>query len=44
MIKLPLNLVTEGFVAKAPAAEVEGEKAKLAEFAVPIQRRLKPIW
>ena len=32
-ILIATKLANEGFVAKAPAAVVEGEKAKLAEFA-----------
>ena len=31
--QIATKLGNEGFVAKAPAAVVEGEKAKLAEFA-----------
>jgi valyl-tRNA synthetase len=32
------KLANEGFVSKAPAAVVEGEKAKLAEFAAQLEK------
>jgi valyl-tRNA synthetase len=41
--QIATKLANEGFVAKAPAAVVEGEKAKLAEFADQLVK-LKRIW
>ncbi|MEI1682152.1 hypothetical protein V8P49_13125 [Acinetobacter baumannii] len=32
------QLANEGFMSKAPAAVVEGEKAKLAEFAAQLEK------
>ncbi|OTK91748.1 hypothetical protein B9X91_21740, partial [Acinetobacter baumannii] len=32
------KLANEGFVSKAPAAVVEGEKAKLTEFAAQLEK------